>query len=215
MRKLTGIGSAIFFLCSMSAIAAQQHPAARPAPQRQSRPQARAPQRSAPQVGHGYIPARGPRPSPKPAPSARQPESRQPQSNQRPQANEHPQDNSRPNFRDRSGHPDAPHVHPSTDTWVGRGPSPHYHLDHPWEHGHFPGQIGRSYVYRLVDGGPTRFQFGAYFWSVAPYDVDYCSDWLWNSDDIVLYADPDNPGWYLAYNVRLGTYVHVMYLGPS
>lgn len=204
MKKLIGIASAIFFLCSMSTVAAQQHPAARPSPQRQSRPQTRAPQKSAPPVGHGYVPARGPRPTPRPVTPARQP-----QSNQRPAPNQHP------NFRDRSGHPDAPHVHPGTDTWVGRGPDQHYHLDHPWEHGHFPGQIGRSYVYRLVSGGPSRFQFGAYFWSVAPYDVGYCSDWLWNSDDIVLYADPDNPGWYLAYNVRLGTYVHVLYLGPA
>jgi hypothetical protein len=195
MKKLIGTTCAIFFLCSMSAVAAQQRPAARPAPTRQSRPAASKP---APQVGHGYIPARGPRPTPKPVTPARQPQS-----------------NQRPNYSDRAGHPSAPHVHPGTDTWVGHGPNPNYHLAHPWEHGHFPGQIGRSYVYRLVGGGPSRFQFGAFFWSVAPYDVDYCSDWLWDSDDIVLYLDPDNPGWYLAYDVRLGTYVHVMYLGPA
>ena len=90
-----------------------------------------------------------------------------------------------------------------------------YHLDNPWEHGRFPGEIGASQVYRLGGGARDRFLFDNFYFSVAPADFDDCADWNWDSDDIVLYPDPDDPGWYLAYNVRLGTYVHVEYLGPS
>jgi hypothetical protein len=114
---------------------------------------------------------------------------------------------------DKPGHPAAPHVDAGTDHWVGATPNPALHLDNPWQHGHFPGATGSGQVWRLRGGSPSRFWFKGFYFSVAPMDVPYCTAWYWDSDDIILYPDPDDPGWYLAYNVRLGIWVHVMYLG--
>jgi hypothetical protein len=148
---------------------------------------------SKPEVGGGYIPKHGPslvKGEPKPT------------------GDQH--------YDEKPGHPNAPHVDVKGDHWVGHGTGPndpHYHLDHPWEHGHFPGGFGPHHVWHLAGGGPSRFWFGRFYFSVAPYDVTFCTGWLWDSDEIVIYEDPDHVGWYLAYNVRLGTYVHVLYLG--
>ncbi len=118
-----------------------------------------------------------------------------------------------PDFHDAAGHPNAPHVDPG-GRWVGHaGGGAAYHLDRPWQHGHFPGNIGNSYVYRLGGGGPNRFFFNGFYFGVAGPDLTYVNGWDWASDDVVLYDDPDDPGYYLAYNPRLGVYVHVQYLG--
>jgi hypothetical protein len=122
-----------------------------------------------------------------------------------------------PRYSDKRDHPDAPHVH-HNDKWVGHDSGrddAHYHLDRAWEHGRFTGGIGRGHVWRISGGNRERFWFGGFYFSVAPFDYSYCNDWDWDRDQVVIYDDPDHDGWYLAYNVRLGTYCHVEYLGGS
>jgi hypothetical protein len=118
-------------------------------------------------------------------------------------------------YSDREGHPNAPHVDAGR-TWVGHDSGrddTRYHMDRPFEHGRFEGGFGREHMWRLGGGGPSRFWFNNWYWMVSPVDIGFCDGWFWDSDEIVIYPDPDHDGWYLAYNTRLGTYVHVEYLG--
>jgi hypothetical protein len=137
-------------------------------------------------VGGGHIPAHGP----SPAVSGR-------------------------HVPDMAGHPTIPHVD-RNDHWIahdsGRN-DPHYHLDRPFEHGRFNGGFGSGHQFRLEGGSRDRFWGHGFYFGVAPYDYGFVGDWLWDSDQIVIYEDPDHDGYYLAYNARLGTYVHVQYLG--
>jgi len=194
VKNLAGLLAVILMTC----VAFGQRGPEREAPQRGERQ----PQRG---VGNGHIPARGPAPFRGKAPE------RAPQRGAAP-----PRENEQRSFRDQPEHPEAPHVHPENDRWIGHDTGrndPRYHLDRPWEHGHFPGPIGPNHIFRLRGGNRERFGFDGFFFQVAPNDYNFVNDWLWDSDDIVVYADPDHDGWYLAYNARLGTYVHVMYLG--
>lgn len=118
---------------------------------------------------------------------------------------------------DKGGHVNDS-LHVKNDHWYGHEApdDKRFHVDHPYEHGHFE-HFGPSYRYRVlrVDPDHHRFWFpGGFFFEVADWDWHECADWCWTcGDDFVVYEDPDHPGWYLVYNVHTGVYVHAQYLG--
>ena len=109
-----------------------------------------------------------------------------------------------------------PHV--ANDRWYGHDDrnDARFHLAQPYAHGRFA-NFGPSFQYRIgrVDLGAHRFWFtGGFGFEVAAWDWPFAADWCWNCpDDIVVYDDPDHPGWYLIYNSETGVYVHAQYIG--
>jgi hypothetical protein len=113
-------------------------------------------------------------------------------------------------------HPAAPHVH-TDGRWIGHDSEPGGPRSVPApsvEHGRFPGRMGGSQVY-VLRGQRERFDAAGASFSVAPIDYEFCDNWIWHAESIAIYEDPVHNGWYLAYSMRLGTFVHVQYLGPA
>ena len=158
-------------------------------------------------VGGGHLPARGPAPARASAPARDSSPARGQQS--APATENHIAVHQK-------GHPDVPHVDVKNSKWIGHdsGPNdPHYQMAQPFAHGRFTGGFGPQHLFNLAGGNRERFWFNNFYWDVAAYDYNIVAGWNWMGDQIVIYEDPDHPGWYLAYNSRLGTYAHVEYLG--
>lgn len=127
-----------------------------------------------------------------------------------------PRIQSRGEHGEHGGHPMGPPHVDERGRWLGHdGLDRHFALEHPWAHGRFTGGFGPRRVFRLVGGGCDRFWFDSFAFSVSPYEagLGWCDGWLWDRDNVVIYEDSAHVGWYLAYNVRLGRYLHVEFLG--
>jgi hypothetical protein len=121
------------------------------------------------------------------------------------------------NFHDRRDHDDrdyrADRDHRDDRRYRVYRNDPSYRVGYGWHGGFSREYIGPRHVWRLEGGGRDRFFFRGFYFQVAAYDHPYASDWYWDRDNIIMYDDPDNAGCYLAFNTRLGTYLHVVYMG--
>jgi hypothetical protein len=95
---------------------------------------------------------------------------------------------------------------------VYRG-SPTYRVGGGWGRGFSHDYIGPRHVWRLEGGNRDRFYFRGFYFRVVASDYRYADDWYFDRDNVIIYDDPDNVGCYLAFNTRLGTYIHVVFEG--
>ena len=91
--------------------------------------------------------------------------------------------------------------------------SPSYRLGYGFHGGFSHDYIGPRHVWRLEGGNRDRFFFRGFYFRVAAYDYPAADGWYWDRDNVIIYDDPDNAGCYLAFNTRLGTYIHVTFEG--
>ncbi|HEV7704781.1 MAG TPA: hypothetical protein VGO46_10835 [Gemmatimonadaceae bacterium] len=125
--------------------------------------------------------------------------------------------NDRGNYRpDRNDRNDRnTRYHDDRDYRGNRGyrPLPAYRGGYGYRGGFSHDYIGPRHVWRLEGGGRDRFFFRGFYFRVAAYDYANADGWYWDRDNVIIYDDPDNSGCYLAFNTRLGTYLHVSFDG--
>ncbi len=112
-------------------------------------------------------------------------------------------------YRDDRGYRDDHHGYRDDHGYYRNSPS--YRVGYGWRGGFSHDYIGPRHVWRLEGGGRDRFFFRGFYFRVAAYDFSYADDWYWDRDNVIIYDDPDNSGCYLAFNTRLGTYLHVTF----
>jgi hypothetical protein len=184
MKAIIGL-FAVTLVLTVAAFAQESRGEQRPGQGRQQGgqpPQQRGGERG---VGNGHIPAHGPAPvrtpprSAAPAPAGERGGHENARPSAEPNRGSAPQENQHRSFRDQPDHPDAPHVHAGSDQWVGHDTGrddPHYHLDHPWEHGRFNGDIGPRHVWRLRGGDRDRFNVDGHFFRLRPTTMTIQTD---------------------------------------
>ena len=118
---------------------------------------------------------------------------------------------------EKPGHPNAPHVDVQTSHWVrhetGRA-DVNYHLDRPWEHGHFPGYDRRDSRLSSRRRQPATVWIRRILLQRGAIRLRVCQRLAVGHGRHRALRRSGSPRLLLGVRCRLGTYVHVLYLGP-